>query len=93
MYTCLFEEFIDIYSKQEVLGALVTHFGSGVTFEVQSALETMTLLASSKYAQDLIPLSSHLTGILDYLDGYSVENLYKLDQVQIHMDLPLQINY
>ena len=47
----------------QVLGALVTHVGSGVTSEVQSALETMTLLAS-KFAQDLIPLSSHITGAL-----------------------------
>uniref|UniRef100_A0A7N2KWA8 Peptidase C19 ubiquitin carboxyl-terminal hydrolase domain-containing protein n=1 Tax=Quercus lobata TaxID=97700 RepID=A0A7N2KWA8_QUELO len=30
----LFEEFIDIYSRQEVLGALVTHVGSGVTSKV-----------------------------------------------------------
>ena len=47
----------------QVLGALVTHVGYGVTSKVQSALETMTLLAS-KFAQDLIPLSSHITGAL-----------------------------
>ena len=52
----------------QVLGALVTHVGSGVTSEVQSALETMTLLAS-KFAQDLIPLSSHITGALFFLDS------------------------
>ncbi|GMY31923.1 Fanconi anemia group D2 protein homolog isoform X1 [Fagus crenata] len=86
MYTCLFEEFIDTYSRQEVLGALVTHVGSGVTFEVQSALETMALLAS-KYAQDLIPLSSHITGILDYLDGFSVENLHKVYEAFSHLAL------
>ncbi|KAK4576846.1 hypothetical protein RGQ29_027402 [Quercus rubra] len=86
MYTCLFEEFIDIYSRQEVLGALVTHVGSGVTSEVQSALETMTLLAS-KFAQDLIPLSSHITGILDYLDGFSVENLHKVYEAFSHLAL------
>ncbi|KAM3696898.1 hypothetical protein ACB094_06G074000 [Castanea mollissima] len=86
IYTCLFEEFVDIYSRQEVLGALITHVGSGVTSEVQSALETMTLLAS-KFAQDLIPLSSHITGILDYLDGFSVENLHKVYEAFSHLAL------
>nr|XP_023876814.1 Fanconi anemia group D2 protein homolog isoform X3 [Quercus suber] len=70
----------------KVLGALVTHVGSGVTSEVQSALETMTLLAS-KFAQDLIPLSSHITGILDYLDGFSVENLHKVYEAFSHLAL------
>lgn len=46
----------------QVLGALITHLGSGVSFEVSSALETMAVLAS-KYAQELIPLSSHINGI------------------------------
>lgn len=46
----------------QVLGALITHMGSGVNFEVSSALETLSLLAS-KYAPELIPLSSHINGI------------------------------
>lgn len=46
----------------QVLGALVSHVGSGVSFEVQSALETLFLLAS-KYAHDLLPLSCHINGI------------------------------
>lgn len=46
----------------QVLGALITHVGSGVSFEVSSALETMALLAS-EYAWELIPLSSHINGI------------------------------
>lgn len=46
----------------QVLGALITHVGSGVSFEVSSALETMALLVS-EYARELIPLSSHINGI------------------------------
>ncbi|KAH9737285.1 Fanconi anemia group D2 protein [Citrus sinensis] len=80
VYTCLFEEFTDTYSRQEVLGALITHVGSGVSFEVSSALETMALLAS-EYARELIPLSSHINGILDYLEGYSAQNLHKVYEV------------
>ncbi|KAJ4705684.1 Fanconi anemia group D2 protein [Melia azedarach] len=79
-YTSLFEEFTDTYSRQEVLGSLITHLGSGVSFEVSSALEAMALLVS-KFVQELIPLSSHINGILDYLEGYSVENLHKVYEV------------
>ncbi|XP_048434271.1 LOW QUALITY PROTEIN: Fanconi anemia group D2 protein homolog [Pyrus x bretschneideri] len=86
IYVCLFEEFADMYSRQEVLGSLVTHVGSSVGFEVGSALETLALLAS-KYAQQLIPLSSHISGILDYLEGFSVENLHKVYEIFGHLAL------
>ncbi|KAI8027545.1 hypothetical protein LOK49_LG02G01756 [Camellia lanceoleosa] len=80
IYRSLFEEFVDTSSRQEVLGTLVTHMGSGISFEVSSALEAMVLLAS-KYSEELIPLSSHISGILDYLEGFSVENLHKVYEV------------
>ncbi|KAM5580264.1 hypothetical protein ABKV19_009822 [Rosa sericea] len=86
MYVCLFEEFGDTYSRQEVLGSLVTHVGSSVGFEVSSSLETMRLLVS-KYAQQLIPLSSHISGILDYLEGFSLENLHKVYEIFSHLAL------
>lgn len=47
----------------QILGALVTHVGSGISFEVTSALDTMIILVS-KYAHELVPLSSHINGIL-----------------------------
>ncbi|XVF20995.1 hypothetical protein REPUB_Repub12eG0052600 [Reevesia pubescens] len=86
MYTLLFEEFADTYSRQEVLGALVTHVGSAVSFEVSSALQIMASLAT-KHARELIPLSSHINGILDYLEGLTIENLYKVYEVFSHMAL------
>ncbi|KAJ6912410.1 Fanconi anemia group D2 protein [Populus alba x Populus x berolinensis] len=80
IYICLFGEFGDAYFRQEVLGALVTHVGSGVSFEVNSSLNTMALLAS-KYPQELIPLSAHINGILDYLEGFCMEHLHKVYEV------------
>ncbi|KAG5626396.1 hypothetical protein H5410_011614 [Solanum commersonii] len=80
MYTNLFKELVDSYSRQEVLGALITHVGSGISHEVSSAMDVMVLLAS-KYSQELIPLSSHITGILDYLETFSIENLHKVYEV------------
>lgn len=46
----------------QILGALITHVGSGISFEVHSALETLAALAS-KCAWELIPLSSYINGI------------------------------
>ncbi|KAF8086974.1 hypothetical protein N665_0606s0001, partial [Sinapis alba] len=80
IYTRLFEGFDDNYSRQEILGALVTHVGSDNKFEVSSVLEMMTVLAKN-YAQQLLPFSSHINGILDYLEGFTVENLHKVYEV------------
>ncbi|KAF5195581.1 Fanconi anemia group d2 protein, partial [Thalictrum thalictroides] len=80
LYVSLFDEFSDTYSRHEILGALVTHIGSGVVFEVGSALNAMVLLAS-KYLQELIPLSSYIIGILDYIEGFNDENLHKVYEV------------
>ncbi|ESQ56066.1 hypothetical protein EUTSA_v10024215mg [Eutrema salsugineum] len=85
IYTRLFEGFSDNYSRQEILGALVTHVGSDNKLEVSSVLEMMTVLAK-KYAQQLLPFSSHINGIsgtciLDYLEGFTVEDLHKVYEV------------
>ncbi|XP_077243736.1 fanconi anemia group D2 protein isoform X2 [Tasmannia lanceolata] len=91
MYTSLFEEFVDTYSRQEVLGALITHIGSGISYEVNSALETMILL-TSKYSQELLPLSSYINGILDYLEGFNDENLHQVYEVFSHLALSARSN-
>ncbi|KAK1374178.1 Fanconi anemia group D2 protein-like [Heracleum sosnowskyi] len=80
MYNCLFEVFADTYSRQEVLGSIVTHIGSGSTSEVDSALDVMILLAS-KYSQEMLPLSSHISGVLDYLEGFNVQSLHKVYEI------------
>ncbi|PON88034.1 Fanconi anaemia protein FANCD [Trema orientale] len=64
VYTSLFKEFADSYSRQEVLGSLVTLVGSGVGYVVSSALETLGFLAS-KYTQELIPFSPHISELMD----------------------------
>ncbi|GJS62534.1 fanconi anemia group D2 protein [Tanacetum coccineum] len=80
MYKYIFEGVSDTYSRQEVLGSLVTHVGSGITYEVSSALEAMVLLAS-RFSQELIPVCSYITGILDYMEGFDTENLHKVYDV------------
>ncbi|KAI0501331.1 hypothetical protein KFK09_016275 [Dendrobium nobile] len=80
LYTLLFVEFKDTYSRQEVLGALVTHIGSGIAHEVCSALETLIFL-TMRYTEDLIPISSHISGILDYMECFQEDNLHKVYEV------------
>ncbi|XP_076958495.1 uncharacterized protein LOC143634236 isoform X2 [Bidens hawaiensis] len=91
MYKYLFEGFPDTYSRQEVLGSLVTHVGSGITFEVSSALDAMVMLAS-KYSQELIPICSYITGILDYMEGFSTENLHKVYDVFCYLSRSARSN-
>ncbi|KAM0951992.1 putative fanconi anemia protein FANCD2 [Dioscorea sansibarensis] len=80
LYTALFEEFSDTFYRQEVLGSLVTHIGSGITYEVSSALDAMFRL-TSKYSEELISMSSHINGILDYLEAFDDENLHKVYEI------------
>ncbi|KAF9592010.1 hypothetical protein IFM89_011593 [Coptis chinensis] len=91
LYISLFDEFTDTYSRHEILGALVTHIGSGVIYEVSSALEAMVLLAS-KYSQELITLSSYINGILDYIEGFNDENIHKVYEVFSHLALSARSN-
>uniref|UniRef100_A0A0D9WVL7 Fanconi anemia group D2 protein n=1 Tax=Leersia perrieri TaxID=77586 RepID=A0A0D9WVL7_9ORYZ len=55
LFTALFEEFSDTFSRQELIGSLVTHIGSGVSSEVSSALDIMISLTSDK-SEELIPV-------------------------------------
>ncbi|WCJ28680.1 hypothetical protein M5689_010363 [Euphorbia peplus] len=80
MYLCLFEAFTDTYYRQEVIGSIITHVGSGISFEVNSALEALSFLVS-KYARDLISFATHINGLLDYLEGFTIENLHKVYEI------------
>ena len=53
--------------RVQVLGSLVTLVGSGVSYVVSSALATLGFL-TSKYAQELIPLSPHISGTIFVLN-------------------------
>lgn len=54
------------------MGSLVTHIGSGVSYEVSSALDIMISLTSNN-SEELIPISSHITGkVLSYASSWSL---------------------
>jgi Fanconi anemia group D2 protein len=47
----------------QLIGSLITHIGSGVSYEVSSALDIMISLTSN-HSEELIPIASHITGIV-----------------------------
>ncbi|KAJ1287788.1 hypothetical protein BS78_02G037500 [Paspalum vaginatum] len=91
LFTALFEEFSDTYSRQELVGSLVAHIGSGVSYEVSSALDIMISLTSNN-SEEMIPISSHITGILDYLESFHEDNLRKVYDIFCHLALAAGFN-
>eukprot|EP00057_Strongylocentrotus_purpuratus_P008512 XP_011662986.1 PREDICTED: Fanconi anemia group D2 protein [Strongylocentrotus purpuratus] len=79
VYQTAFAAF-DVYSKQEVVGALVTHIGSGLSAEMDSALDILSSLALS-HTKDLAPFAVFIKGVLDYLDNLTMTQVKKLFSV------------
>lgn len=61
----------DVYYKQEIIGALVTHIGSGIEVEINVALEVLLHLVKAD-VNSVIPYNVFIKGILDYLDNLSI---------------------
>ncbi|KAF8732255.1 hypothetical protein HU200_016234 [Digitaria exilis] len=91
LFTALFEEFSDTYSRQELVGSLVAHIGSGVSYEVSSSLDIMINLTSNS-SEELISISSHITGILDYLESFHEDNLRKVYDIFCNLALAAGFN-
>ncbi|RLM86813.1 hypothetical protein C2845_PM04G02790 [Panicum miliaceum] len=91
LFTALFEEFTDMYFRQELVGSLVAHIGSGVSYEVLSSLDIMISLTSNN-SEELIPISSHITGILDYLESFHEDNLRKVYDIFCQLALAAGFN-
>ena len=66
----------------QLVGSLVAHIGSGVSYEVSSALDIMISLTSNN-SEELVPISSHITGkVLSYDGSWSlVHPLYSSSDI------------
>lgn len=64
----------DSYYRQEIIGALATHIGSGVEAEMNVALNVLLKLVKSSVSSVAV-YSVFVKGILDYLDNL---NLYQI---------------
>lgn len=63
----------DSYYRQEIVGSLVTHIGSGIEAEMNIALDVLLQLAKSDVSSVTV-YGVFIKGILDYLDNL---NLYQ----------------
>ncbi|XP_028398344.1 Fanconi anemia group D2 protein-like isoform X2 [Dendronephthya gigantea] len=70
----------DLYCKQEVVGALVTHVGSGFPNEADPSLDVLSDLVEH-HPSHMSSFAIFLKGILDYLDNLSIGQTRKLFQM------------
>ncbi|CAN0020481.1 unnamed protein product, partial [Laminaria digitata] len=77
MYRGMFWEFSELYHRQEVVGALLTHAGSGSETETDCALTALSALAASSSSSadssggGLRPFAAFIRGLLDYMQGFT----------------------
>ncbi len=81
LYAELFLAMPEPFQRQEVVGALCTHIGSGVASEVDAALSVLVSLADHDAGRSLRPLHAFLAGMLDYLDGLHDSSIRKIFRV------------
>ena len=74
LFTTIFIEFDEAYSRQEVLRALHSHLGAAATAEATAALGVLQRLAHDRTSH-LMEYAAFLTNILDYVTKYNAEQL------------------
>ncbi|KAK6167722.1 hypothetical protein SNE40_021685 [Patella caerulea] len=70
----------DALCKQDVIGNLVMHIGSGADDEINSSLDILSHLIEN-HLKSMIPYAVLVKGVLDYLDNLSItqiRNLYSM---------------
>ena len=82
-YFLLFFEYTDPIQRQEIIGALVTHVGSGDDLEVDTAMEVLSLLAHETIratggAEPLRPFAPFLLSLLDFIPQLSTSQIRQL---------------
>jgi len=73
LYTCAFEV-SDAYYRQEIIGSLLVHIGSGSAVEIDASLAVLQNIAQVSRST-LNEYSAFIKGILDYLDNLSLEQI------------------
>ncbi|XP_071810263.1 Fanconi anemia group D2 protein-like [Asterias amurensis] len=70
----------DMYCKQEVIGSIVAHIGSGLEGEVDAGLDVLLSLVDQN-ASEVAPFTIFIKGVLDYLANLSMQQIRKLFSV------------
>ncbi|XP_038054583.1 Fanconi anemia group D2 protein-like isoform X2 [Patiria miniata] len=77
IYRQAFLAFDVMYYKQEVIGSLVAHIGSGFQGEIEAGLDVLLSLVEH-HASDVAPFAIFIKGVLDYLGNLSLPQIRKL---------------
>lgn len=76
LYKNAFEN-LDRFCRQEIVGNLVTHIGSGMTNEMDTALDILVDLSESCLDQ-IAPFAIFVKGLLDYTDQLKMSQIRKV---------------
>ncbi|KAJ9062160.1 hypothetical protein DSO57_1013441 [Entomophthora muscae] len=76
IYCAVFES-ADIYHRQEVIGMLIIHVGSGNPWEINHALDALDGIAQ-KDPSGVLRFAIFVKGILDYLDRLTLDQVSRL---------------
>ena len=82
-YMLYFAEFHHPVQRQEIIGALVTHIGSGSTTEISTAIEVLSSLTYETIqrtggTESLRPYAPFFTSLLDFIPQLSIDQVRKL---------------
>lgn len=83
MYNLLFAEYTDPIQRQEIIGALVTHIGSGYLPETDIAMEVLAKLTRDTISatgggESLRPFIPFFTSLLDFIQQLTPSQVRKL---------------
>ena len=71
----------DMQSRQEVVGSLISHIGSGQSKETDTAVKTLAQIKDSTDTE-LDKFSPLLNGLLDYLNTLSITQAREVTIIQ-----------
>ncbi|CAO3565350.1 unnamed protein product [Mortierella alpina] len=73
LYTCAFQV-SDAYYRQEIVGSLLVHIGSGSAIEIDASLAVLQNIVNASRST-LNEYSAFIKGVLDYIDNLSLEQI------------------
>ena len=90
MFLHLFTAFESTYHRQEIVGKLMTHIGSGSKDEINTALSVFVTMVDgtdeAEYIDLLCPFSAFLKCLIDYVEHLSLGQVRKIFYVLCTMD-------
>ena len=85
----MFREFSSDYHRQEIVGNLITHIGSGVDYEIESALKTLeNMLDDPIMLRGLKKFVAFIRGLLDYVEYLNTQQQRSVFKILTTLSLP-----